>query len=242
MSQQILYLNSDHITSGTTSKGILKYGNQIDNNIHYELDEFIMNNNLYNVNDNNNKVYFDEGGGNLTATLTNGFYYPTDFATELKTQLDSAGGDTYTVTYSSITGKLTIGSTGTFGFQFASNTSNTARYLLGLEKVDQPIASSQLSGVLDLAPHKALFIKFDDDSNKHIKGSDYFVATFVISNEKSFGDVVRYKKNNNYSQYIKFSSSGSLHFRFINDKNQDVNLNNAQWIMILRRKENKKVN
>lgn len=55
----------------------------------------------------NDKIDFDEGGAELTATLTAGTYNGQTLATEVKTQLDAAGG-TYTVSYSETTGKFTI--------------------------------------------------------------------------------------------------------------------------------------
>jgi len=48
----------------------------------------------------NQKLNFDEGGAELTATITTGTYTPTTLCTEIKTQLDAAGAATYTVTYS----------------------------------------------------------------------------------------------------------------------------------------------
>ena len=226
--QKILYFKSDDIVQGNTSKGIIQYNQQIDHNVNYVLYEFVMNNNLYNVNDTNNKVYFDEGGGTLTATLTNGNYFQSDFTTELQTQLNAIGADTYTCTYSNTTGKITVvDTTGTFGFVFLTNTTNTARYLLGLEEENQSVLATQITGVLDL-----------DDTNKHIRGQKYFGATFVISNNSPFADVIRYKKNENYAQYIKLTSSSTIHFRFIDKFEQPIDLNNASWEIFLKRIKN----
>lgn len=47
----------------------------------------------------NDLVEFDEGAGDLTATLTTGTYSGDELATELGTQLTAAGADTYTVTH-----------------------------------------------------------------------------------------------------------------------------------------------
>ena len=60
----------------------------------------------------NNKLDFDEGGGELVATITSGNYTASTLATEIKTQLDTAGGDTYTVSYSTSDGRWTIASDG----------------------------------------------------------------------------------------------------------------------------------
>lgn len=48
----------------------------------------------------NNKLNFDEGAGELTATVADGNYTLTALAAAIKTALDAAGGQTYTVTLS----------------------------------------------------------------------------------------------------------------------------------------------
>ena len=55
----------------------------------------------------NNKIDFDEGGAELTATLTAGTYTGATLADEVRTQMEAAGGE-YVVTYSESTGKFTI--------------------------------------------------------------------------------------------------------------------------------------
>jgi len=59
----------------------------------------------------NNKLDFSEDGSTeLTATISSGTYSLSTLASEIKTQLDSAGANTYTVSYSN--DKITIASTG----------------------------------------------------------------------------------------------------------------------------------
>ena len=48
----------------------------------------------------NQKLDFNEGGIELTATITAGTYTPTTLIAEIMTQMDAAGAATYTVTYS----------------------------------------------------------------------------------------------------------------------------------------------
>lgn len=60
----------------------------------------------------NQKIDFDEGGGALVATVSTGTYSASTLATEIKTQLEAVGGDTYTITYDATTGKWTLASDG----------------------------------------------------------------------------------------------------------------------------------
>ena len=53
-----------------------------------------------------------DDGGTFLATLTSGTFTATTLATEIKTQLDASGTDTFTVSYSATTGLWTIASDG----------------------------------------------------------------------------------------------------------------------------------
>lgn len=73
----------------------------------------------------NDKIDFDEGGGELTGTLTPGTYDADTLATEIKTQMDVAGALTYTVEYLDASNKFKISATGAFTIRWATGT-NTA--------------------------------------------------------------------------------------------------------------------
>jgi len=70
----------------------------------------------------NNKIDFDEGGAELTATLTASTYDADTLATEIKTQMDAAGGLTYTVSYSDSTNKFTISAGANFTLKWSTGT------------------------------------------------------------------------------------------------------------------------
>jgi hypothetical protein len=80
----------------------------------------------------NKYIDFDEGGAELTAIITPGTYTAATLAAEIKVRMDAAGG-TYTVTFSTTTGKFTIARTGNFTLRWQSgtNTANTAGAMLG---------------------------------------------------------------------------------------------------------------
>ncbi|MCH8836319.1 MAG: flagellin [Candidatus Marinimicrobia bacterium] len=83
----------------------------------------------------NNKLVFNEGGGDLTATIDLTAYNATgrtgtDLAAALKTAMDAAGADTYTVTYTDSTGLFSIASDGvTLNLQWTDIVSNIGRVL-----------------------------------------------------------------------------------------------------------------
>jgi|CXWL01.1.fsa_nt_gi hypothetical protein len=93
----------------------------------------------YEVTSSNNKLNFNEGALELTATLTVGIYSPSDLAVEVKTALDAAGAKTYTVTFNRSTRKFTINcGAGTYTLLVAtgSNLATTAFTLLGFTGAD----------------------------------------------------------------------------------------------------------
>ena len=96
----------------------------------------------------NKYIDFDEGGAELTATLTAATYTGQTLCTEVKTQLDSAGALTYTVTYSESTGKFTIAATGAFTIRWQSgtNTANTAGTPLGFNITANDTGESTYTG------------------------------------------------------------------------------------------------
>lgn len=108
------------------------------------------------INSKNNKLDFEEtASSELTATLTNGSYTPGDLATEIDTQLTSAGASAYTITYDSDTRKFTLasdraGGGNTFKLLCASGTNakKAAWETLGFDIEDQADAASHESSYI----------------------------------------------------------------------------------------------
>lgn len=65
------------------------------------------------VDSTNNKLDFNEGSSELTATISSGEYSLDDLASEIATQMGAVGGNTYTITVGNDL-KMTIASTGGF--------------------------------------------------------------------------------------------------------------------------------
>lgn len=105
------------------------------------------------INDDNNKLDFEETASTeLTATLTNGSYTPSELATEIDTALTAAGASAYTITYSARTKKFTLasdlgGGGGTFKLLCASGTNqaDSAWATIGFDDEDQATAASHTS-------------------------------------------------------------------------------------------------
>lgn len=95
----------------------------VDNLRSFSLAKYWRSSGYFVISSSNKKINFSEGGGELTATLTEGDYTATELAAEIKTALEAAGAATYTVTYSTTTGLWTIASDGaTFSLLWSTGT------------------------------------------------------------------------------------------------------------------------
>lgn len=74
------------------------------------VESFVFPNLEYSINNKNNLIVFQENNTatDINSTLTPGFYDGPALATELQTQLNADGANTYTVTYLDASGKLTV--------------------------------------------------------------------------------------------------------------------------------------
>jgi hypothetical protein len=115
------------------------------------------------IDSSNNKIDFEETTSTeLTATLTAGSYSPADLATEIDTQLTSAGASAFTVSYDTLTRKFTIasdraGGGGIFTLLYGTGTNAliSASSPLGFDVEDLADAASHesvyaLSGIIRL--------------------------------------------------------------------------------------------
>lgn len=76
----------------------------------------------FSIDSTNNKLDFDEGGPELTATLTVGDYTLSEFTVELQKQLNTAGGQTYSVSVDRETRFITISASSNFSLLITSGT------------------------------------------------------------------------------------------------------------------------
>lgn len=102
----------------------------------------------FEINSDNKFMNFDEGGGELTATLQQGSFTLDEMRTVIKTAMDAVGGDTYTISIDRSTRKITISSTGTFSLLLSSGTQIGASpfTLLGFTSTSDTASASSHTG------------------------------------------------------------------------------------------------
>ena len=226
MGDKLLYLHSDKSTNNkfTLDKRISGI---------YKLVSFVSTNNIYNINQFNNKIYWNENGTDRTTTLTEGYYNSSDFTTHLSTQLNSDASGTITVTFNNNTRKFTITDTVNFHFTFGTNTSNNGRKLLGFNASDGTAATSQVStNSIDLNTCKNIFITISQDDERKIEGIDFFNASLVINGTADFGETLRYIDDDNFHQQVKFKKTKTLELQIHDSNNNNIDLNSEYQIIL----------
>ena len=99
MDSKLLFLDSEK-----ASNNIFSLDNRVSGQ--YRLVSFSYTNNIYNVTDYNNKIYWNENGTDHTTTLTPGYYDSNDFSTHLASQLNTDGNGTINVSLDTNTRSL----------------------------------------------------------------------------------------------------------------------------------------
>ena len=221
-----LYLNSNNSSNNTYT-----LDKSIDGK--WKLISFAFTNNIYNVNDTNNKIYFNENGTDLVATLTNGYNDTSDLTSNISTSMNNVSSGTITVTFDDKTRKFTITDTLPIFFTFGTNTTNSARKLLGYNASDgTSSATSTSDNAIDLNPYKEIFVNIEENDDRDIMGVNYFNTSLVICGCGANGEMMRYNYRDFTHQYMKFKRTKKLTVRIHDLNNNDINLNSEYSIML----------
>lgn len=203
-----------------------------------ELLSFTVPNIQYNINANNNKVYFTDGVTNWTATLTSGAHNYISLPIELKAQMEDVSGLTFDVSYDETTFKLTVTvSSGVFQFKFGTFTTNSAAALLGYQESDTVLASSHPSYYsvnLSLPPY---FYIYSPELGRHVSSSNpNDFATFIINTNGNSGDIESFRMFTQYQLLESFqhTSLSSINVMIKNRGGDLLDVRGTEWVMTLK--------
>ena len=198
----------------------------------WQLISFCCTNNIYNVTENNSKIYFKENGIDLVGTLATGYYDMNDLETNISTAMNAVSAGTITVTVDGNTNKYTINDTLNYHFTFGTNTANSARKLVGMNAIDGSNAMSQTSDApIDLNRIKNIFINVNENDDRDVFGSSYFSSSLVINGCQDFGEKMRYINRDNFDQFIKVKNTKRIELAFHDINNNSVDLNSDYQII-----------
>ncbi len=133
----------------------------------------------------NSKLDFYEGGTLLTATLTGGTYTLAELATEIETQMNSAGSNTYTVTADE-NDKITIASTGGYNLlpETGENKANQILKHIGFTLDSQSDSVSQTGARVDYLLKQVTVTAGDSAPTTSV--SDKLIKLMSVDGDKLF--------------------------------------------------------
>src|SRR5690348_10531980 len=108
---------------------------------------------------------------------------------------------------------------------------------MGLNNVDTtPTLSLQSPNALDLSLPLYIYCAVDEFSTNVKSSNNFDNASFVFENKVNGADVLVFTSSSDYAQPVKVteSSMNNLHIRFTTHNNVLLNINNNDWIMILK--------
>lgn len=174
-------------------------------------------------------------------TIPSGNYTITNLTQELQTQLNALSVDTYTVTSSTTTFKLTI--TSSFaGFTLNPNAgdfpfSNTIGF-------NNSVAYPSTAGVLvspkvvDLSGIKNVYIKIKQ-LTEYMRDTKNLSSNFKVDYGCAYGSIIYFANENKYLQYYTTAQNhirrtDNFEVRLVDESNNDVDLNGSDWSFVLR--------
>lgn len=191
----------------------------------------------FNVNSTNNKVYFiDADAVAYTATIIPGSYTSSTLPSALVAAMELVSTQTYTVTFSSTTGKLTITpGAGTISMLFSTYTTATARFLLGFNAENTTAAASITStNSIDLSYPASVAVSVDEalDTNYGIfkeTGSQYSVYVPFSQAYGAYTD----QSSFDIQQKIKLRTTKSVNIRLLDHDGNEIDLNGVNWEFLI---------
>jgi hypothetical protein len=209
----------------------------------YRLEKFFMTNSWYNVNSNNNMVYFNDTGGDHKVAITPGFYTPAQLATQIASQMTSAGSQTYTGAQNPNTNTLTLSAPGNFKVLFGTGGSfatiaNSIASLLGFQAADTTNNTS-VTGSYPMNVNPYPYLNILVGSSLEIRDVNGGAATFNVPITAISTQTIFYEPQVNL-QFKTFDSSTSNIKVQVLDPSGNLlggatGLNNVDWYMTWRR-------
>jgi len=178
---------------------------------------------LYAVNQNTNTLIFQEDGtaSNLVATLTIGNYTATELGGELKTQLESAGSNVYTITYNASTFKYNIATDGT---SIKLMPSSTCLNVIGFQPSTSFIASNTTSDNvirLDGTQYISVIVSMNV-SNIASNGYSNIIARIPVT--EAIGDLLYHEPSEITYQAFNPGTIDGIALRLVDDSDRLISL------------------
>lgn len=194
-----VFITSQDRENGTISSCSVNLKNAVLAPKAYAVESVQMFNAQYTINNNNNQFHFRDSTNTAhTITLTNGNYTGSSLATLITNAMntaDTSSGDTYTVSFSSVTGKITIANdTSNFQLTFGNVTSRSVASTIGFNNTNLTGSQSYTGQNLIKLSSKYYIIKTDLGGKNQTHSVNAFENVLcVVNNSTTFGDLIIYQ-------------------------------------------------
>ena len=228
-------ISSENRTSGSTTNFNLALPIGIHNVNCITLHEVQLPNTIYNVTSLNNTVYVDESGTTKTCPITAGSYSITNLCSAVQASLIANASLGYTVTYSSISMKITIAnSLHTFALLFSNL--GTLATELGFDNSNTSTGNTFTgSNIISLYNPINLFI-FVNEIGSHVQTSAGTQFTFKVSLDVNPGNLNTFTSLKFYPQKVHFGNPRSFqqfNISLCNESGLVIDTNGINWNVTL---------
>jgi hypothetical protein len=191
---------------------------------------------LYNINDNNNALPYQEVSIGVTKViLSNGFYTGDQLRSHMETVLQSDISGAFSVTYSAITGKYTF--TDSTSFRFNDEDSTGCLDVIGFTSGGDYGTTQTSAQPANLTPYEDIYIQIDEDKARTIQRRAFKFYTFLIPIPVTdFGAVVRYRRGQDEAQQMKLNMERYLTIKFYDKNAKLIQFNEKDWKLVLKKK------
>jgi hypothetical protein len=195
----------------------------------YKLENLELPLTFFTINSSNNSLVINNGTTDATITIPVGDYTSTSICSTLETLLNAAPiAEIFTVTYSTVTYKVTIACSGTFKIL----SSSTCQSWLGLGETDTSlVASYTCPNVLDLTGPKSVYVVSSElSSDKVLYGGERMniIAKVPLHNAK--GAILYYEDAKSYGWATAKTDLSTLSLRLLDaDTLKPIELNGSSW-------------
>lgn len=198
---------------------------------------------FYNINDNNNTLIIEEDNGatqvNNSITLTNGNYSATEIITEIESLLDANTNQTndFTLTFSDITGKISMVFTGgsTQVKILSPSNGSTLNDILGfyIDGTEDTIAASVTytgPNHVNLQAINEIQIRTSISSDNYYNSEGKEKIGLILSIDEQRGSFIKFINDQGFrSKLASYSSISQLRFKLQDSDGNLIDLNGREW-------------
>lgn len=201
----------------------------------YQLETFQMTNHLGNVFTHNHKIYLNVNDEDYEIDIPIGHYTFSQLPNTLQNIINTATGESFSVTGDSNTRKLTFSNTTPFKFNFSTFSNKSAKNILGITG-DTALATSHTSNIsCDLNSIKSFFCHVREENTKPFNTTN-LTASFMVCVNATYGELIQYPKyTHDIAPKLKFRNVNRLSIEFTTLENEILDFSDYDWFFIIRK-------